>query len=151
MSINARYVHTNLTAHDWRGLALFYREVFGCVPKPPERDLAGPWLDDLTALTAAHLTGIHLVLPGFGEHGPTLEIFSYDRVTFGPKPVVNEPGYGHLAFAVDDVDAALKAVLAAGGGVIGKVTSTWIPAVGQIKLVYATDPEGNIIELQHWS
>lgn len=151
MPINARYVHTNLTAHDWRALAHFYREVFGCVPKPPERDLAGTWLDDLTALSAAHLTGIHLILPGFGEHGPTLEIFSYDHMALGRKPVVNEPGFGHLAFLVDDVDAALRAVQEAGGGAIGKVTSTWVAAVGLLKVVYATDPEGNIIELQNWS
>ena len=28
----ARYGHTNLVANDWRALAKFYQEVFGCVP-----------------------------------------------------------------------------------------------------------------------
>jgi len=28
----ARYVHTNLVALDWRRLAAFYVEVFGCWP-----------------------------------------------------------------------------------------------------------------------
>ena len=38
-----KYAHTNLVAKDWRRPAAFYREVFGCVPVPPERDLCGEW------------------------------------------------------------------------------------------------------------
>jgi hypothetical protein len=51
-----KYVHANLVAKDWRRLAAFYREVFGCVPVPPERDLSGDWLDKLTGIRGgAHL------------------------------------------------------------------------------------------------
>jgi len=39
--VPARYVHTNLIAWDWKRLAAFYQDVFGCVPVPPERDLSG--------------------------------------------------------------------------------------------------------------
>ena len=28
----AKYVHTNLIAENWRALASFYEETFGCVP-----------------------------------------------------------------------------------------------------------------------
>lgn len=149
--IKAKYVHTNLTARDWRSLAAFYCDVFGCTPKLPERDLTGAWLDGLTALSGAHLTGVHLRLPGFGENGPTLEIFSYDHMVSPVPAIVNRAGFGHVAFAVDDVETAMKAVRAAGGGAFGKVVATEVPGVGRLKVVYATDPEGNIIELQHWS
>ena len=151
MPIKAKYVHTNLTGRDWRGLVRFYCEVFGCVPKPPERDFSGAWLDNLTSLSSAHLTGMHLFLPGFGPEGPTLEIFSYDQMVEGTRPVVNEPGFGHIAFSVDDVDAALNAVRLAGGSVVGNIATTNVPGVGLLKVVYARDPEGNIIELQNWS
>jgi predicted enzyme related to lactoylglutathione lyase len=151
MPIKAKYVHTNLTASDWRKLVRFYCEVFGCVPKPPERDLSGTWLDDLTSLEKAHLTGMHLSLPGYDQFGPTLEIFHYDQMTEGSKPIVNEPGFGHLAFLVDDVDAALKAVISAGGSAVGKVCATQVKGAGNLRVVYARDPEGNILELQHWS
>lgn len=151
MPIQAKYVHTNLTGRDWRVLVRFYCEVFGCIAKPPERDLSGGWLEDLTSLSAAHLTGVHLLLPGFGEGGPTLEIFSYDQMVGSGMPVVNEPGFGHIAFLVEDVGAALRAVRAAGGGSIGKTVSNPIPGVGVLTVVYATDPDGNIIELQNWS
>lgn len=151
MAISSKYVHTNLTARDWRRLAAFYQEVFGCVPKPPERDLSGAWLDSLTALEGAHLTGMHLTLPGHGPNGPTLEIFNYDQMLERPEPVVNERGFGHLAFLVEDVPAALDAVLAAGGGAVGEVTRTVVSGVGTLTVVYARDPEGNILELQNWA
>jgi len=66
-------------------------------------------------------------------------------------PRANECGFGHIAFAVDNVDEALKAVLAAGGGAVGEIASAKIESVGLIRLVYARDPEGNIVELQKWS
>lgn len=149
--LNAKYVHTNLTGRDWRKLVHFYCDVFGCTPKPPQRDLSGPWLDALTALSDAHLKGMHLTLPGYGADGPTLEIFSYDAMIEAGKPVVNEPGFGHIAFLVDDVEAALRAVCDSGGGSVGKVTRNQVPGVGLLTVVYATDPDGNIIELQNWS
>ena len=150
MAIEAKYVHTNLTARDWRKLVRFYCDVFGCVPKPPERDLTGSWIDDLTSLQEAHLIGMHVCLPGFDRGGPTLEIFSYDGMVGGSTPVVNEPGFGHLAFLVDDVDAALQAVLLAGGSSLGRVCTIAVDGVGRLRVVYARDPEGNILELQHW-
>jgi lactoylglutathione lyase len=151
MSISAKYVHTNLTGRDWRSLARFYCDVFGCIPKSPERDLRGDWLDRLTSLDDAHLTGIHLVLPGYGSDGPTLEIFQYDSMRAASLPVVNEPGFGHLAFAVEDVDAALAAVRAHGGGAVGGVSTSVVAGVGTLRVVYARDPEGNILELQTWT
>jgi hypothetical protein len=86
MPIKAKYVHTNLTAQDWRRLAQFYCDVFGCIPKLPERDLSGSWLDDLTDLRSAHLRGVHLLLPGFSGEGSTLEIFGYDQMGFRYAP-----------------------------------------------------------------
>jgi len=151
MSIKAKYVHTNLTARDWRRLVRFYCEVLGCVPKPPERDLSGNWLDGLTALQGAHLVGMHLVLPGFPPDGPTLEIFGYDEMVSTSLPVVNQPGFGHLAFAVDDVELALQAVVAGGGSSVGSVSSSEVEGVGTLRVVYARDPEGNILELQKWN
>ena len=84
MTISARYVHTNLIARDWRSLARFYQDVFGCVPVPPERDLSGPEMEAGTGIAGAHLHGIHLRLPGHGDAGPTLEIFSYNHTGGAP-------------------------------------------------------------------
>jgi predicted enzyme related to lactoylglutathione lyase len=123
MPIRAKYVHTNLIARDWKRLVQFYSDVFGCEPKPPERDMSGAWLNQLTSLRNAHLRGVHLRLPGYGEDGPTLEIFSYDELVEGGMPVANQCGFAHIAFAVDDVEWALEAVIAAGGGAVGNTVT----------------------------
>ena len=52
---------------------------------------------------------------------------------------------------MDNVDEALQAVMAAGGGAVGEIASAEIKGVGLLRLVYARDPEGNIVELQRWS
>jgi predicted enzyme related to lactoylglutathione lyase len=151
MPIRAKYVHTNLIVRDWKKLVRFYVEVFGCKAKGPERDMSGPWLDEITSLRNAHLTGVHLRLPGYADDGPTLEIFSYDQLVECDLPAANRCGFAHIAFAVDDVDEALRALFAAGGSAVGTIATTDVDGVGSLRVVYARDPEGNIIELQKWT
>ena len=151
MPISARYTHTNLVARDWRSLALFYQEVLSCVPVPPERDLSGPSLDAATGLPGAHITGVHLRLPGCGDDGPTLELFQYETLADGPAPALNRPGFAHLAFAVEDVAAAREAVLAAGGTALGETVTLTIADGRRVTFCYLADPEGNAVELQSWA
>ena len=150
MATNARYVHTNLVARDWKTLAQFYERVFGCTPVPPERDLSGRWLDDGVGIAGAHIRGVHLRLPGYGDKGPTLEVFQYEPEMKGFPAAANRPGFGHIAFSVDDVESTRAAVLAAGGGELGKIVSVEVAGAGNITFAYLTDPEGNIIEVQCW-
>jgi predicted enzyme related to lactoylglutathione lyase len=151
MPIRAKYVHTNLIARDWKRLVQFYSEVFGCEPKGPQRDLSGAWLDDVNAVPNAHIRGVHLRLPGYGDSGPTLEIFSYDQLIERGVPAANQAGFAHIAFGVDDVDEALQVVITAGGSTVGQTATTEVDGVGTLRVVYARDPEGNIVELQKWS
>jgi predicted enzyme related to lactoylglutathione lyase len=150
VAIRATYVHTNLVARNWRRLFAFYQSVLGCMPVPPERNLVEPWVEAATRVPGAEIHGMHLRLPGWGEQGPTLEIFQYAPEMERPTGGMNRPGFGHLAFKVDDVDAAREAVIAAGGGVVGETVHVSIRGAGQITFVYVTDPEGNVLELQHW-
>jgi len=113
--------------------------------------MSGAWLDELTSLRDAHFTGVHLRLPGYGDDGPTLEIFSYDRLIESERPEANRCWFGHVALAVVDVDEALEAVIAAGGGAVGNIETTKVEGVGTLRVVYSRDPEGNIVELQKWS
>lgn len=149
--MRATFGHVNLVARDWRRLARFYEEVFGCTPVPPERDFRGPDVDRATAVRDAHITGAHLRLPGFGENGPTLEIFHYDDLASSPEPVVNRPGFGHIAFVVDDVSSSRDEVLAHGGGEVGQAVTLTTATGAKVTFCYARDPERNIIELQSWS
>jgi catechol 2,3-dioxygenase-like lactoylglutathione lyase family enzyme len=151
MIAGAKYAHTNLIAKDWKGLARFYEEHFGCIPVPPERDFKGPDLERGTGIPGARLRGVHLRLPGHGAEGPTLEIFNYNTLKEKPDVAVNRPGFGHIAFVVSDVPSAREAVVAAGGQPVGEIVTLTTATGSKVTWVYVTDPEGNVIELQSWS
>ena len=146
-----KYAHTNIIAKDWKTLAAFYTEVFDCQFVPPERNQSGDWLSQATGVENASLQGVHLRLPGFDDDGPTLEIYSYDSMLDKPTPAANRMGLGHLAFAVDDVETCLAKVVKQGGSSLGQVTTKAVKGAGTISVVYAADPEGNILELQRWT
>jgi catechol 2,3-dioxygenase-like lactoylglutathione lyase family enzyme len=148
----ARFGHVNVIARDWRRLADFYTTVFGCELVPPERDYTGEAIERGTAVPGATLRGAHLRLPGHGKTGPTIEIYTFG--TLEPRagaPAANREGWGHIALAVDDVNQAREAVLAAGGGQLGEIVTTQTADGRRVTWVYLSDPEGNLVELQSWS
>jgi catechol 2,3-dioxygenase-like lactoylglutathione lyase family enzyme len=145
---DAKYVHTNLVARDWRRLARFYEEVLGRVRVPPERNLFGRDYERGTGVQGAHAQGIHLLLPGYGPGGPTLEIFQYAAPEPANLAAVHRPGFGHVAFAVGSVAEARARFLAAGGSSVGDVIQTRIPPDTVVTWCYVRDPEGNVVELQ---
>ncbi|MGD0036470.1 MAG: VOC family protein [Bacteroidota bacterium] len=151
MSIDAKYVHTNLITRDWQKLSLFYQEVFGFKPVPPERHYKGADLERGTGVKGSELHGIHLRMPGYDDNGPTLEIYSYTIPEEGPVPAVNRPGFGHIALSVSDVKNVREIVLQAGGKAIGEIVTLHTSTGAKVTWCYVTDPEGNIIELQSWS
>ena len=161
--MNIRYVHTNIIAEDWQRLACFYEKVFGCQRLEPARDLKGEWLAKGTAVSNAHLQGVHLRLPGGGDDGPTLEIFQYHKMPEKPTPAANRKGFGHLAFLCDDVKSLRARVLEEGGADLGQIQNPLQQAIQSIARTQrgvdvgtglgrgdVLDPEGNILELQHW-
>jgi catechol 2,3-dioxygenase-like lactoylglutathione lyase family enzyme len=146
----AIFRHINIVARDWKALAAFYVDVFGCEVIPPERDLSGPELEAATMVPGAHLRGAHLRLPGFDAEGPTLEVFQYDHTAAAAATDVNAPGLAHLAFEVDDVAGMRDEVIRHGGTELGETVEVEIPGGRRVTFVYMRDPEGNIIELQSW-
>ncbi len=150
MKNKIKYVHTNLIARDWKKLAQFYIDVFDCEPTFPERDLSGEWIERMTGIGDVKIRGIHLRLPGY-KNGPTLEIFQYDPLSVEESSkAINITGYRHIAFHVSDVGEILSKLIAHGGNKYGEVVRKEIAGIGTINAVYATDPEGNIIEIQNW-
>lgn len=145
-----RYAHTNIVSTDWKKLVNFYVETFDCKVIPPIRNQSGKWLEQGTGVKNAALEGAHLLLPGHGENGPTLEIYQYAEVESLEPIMPNKRGFGHLAFEVDDVEKFLVTFEKNGGKKLGKVTKRMIEGVGEITFIYARDPEGNLIELQSW-
>lgn len=76
--------------------------------------------------------------PGYVD-GPVLTIEPGPQ---GRALRANEPGYAHLCFEADDVGGLLHRLLAQGG----QLVST-LPAPQRQPGVYASDPDGNLIEV----
>ena len=148
MAIKAVYTHTNLICHNWRRLANFYTQALGCVLIQPERDLRGNAVEKGTGLREAHITGAHIRLPGYGETGPTLELFSYDSHTDEGEKKINRPGWCHIAFRVENVAEAVREVTSLGATLLGEIVTTPVGADKSVTWCYMTDPEDNIFELQ---
>ncbi|MFS4446169.1 VOC family protein [Maribacter sp. 2307UL18-2] len=145
-----RFAHTNIISANWRELANFYMNTFDCKLVPPVRRQSGEWLDQGTGLKNAQLEGVHLLLPGHGNYGPTLEIYQYRSIDEREAVRPNTRGFGHIAFEVDHVEHVLQTLIQNGGQAFGQITEKEVPGVGRITFVYARDPEGNLIELQSW-
>lgn len=146
-----RYAHTNLIARDWQKLGEFYQQVLGCVPVSTERNHHGPHIDQLTGYSGVRVRGHHLRLPGHGENGPTLEIFQYEPQGPDNLQTLDKPGFAHLAFEVPDVAAKRQEIHTWGGRDVGQLVTFEIAGSGKLTVIYITDPEGNILELQSWA
>ena len=145
-----KFVHTNIIAKDWKKLSQFYQNVFGCKPVGFQRDLSGEWLDQLTGIKNVRLVGEHLVLPGYEDTLPTLEIYSYNELYEENDVPINRSGIRHIAFDVEDIDEVLHRALNEGGTLAGKKVTKEYPNNKIATFVYLRDIEGNIIELQNW-
>lgn len=143
-----RFGHVNIVARDWRRLVTFYVEVFECELLQPERNLSGSTIEAGLGVAGAALQGVHLRLPGYGDIGPTLEIYEYQPLIDMPANV-RRSGFGHIAFAVDDIVAVRRQVLAAGGSAVCEIVMTQA-GTRHVSWCYVTDPEGNGVELQTW-
>lgn len=146
-----QYLHTNLTVRDIDRMQAFYVEVFGCRPLREIHTLTGEWIEKITAVPGAAIKYVHLAFPGFDDQAPELELVQYLTPMQNIKQSADNTGFGHIAFQVENVETSLEAVLAAGGGKVGEIVSVDVPKRGRLTEVYATDPEGNIIELQCYS
>lgn len=146
-----KFKHINLISRDWKKLAGFYIKVFGLEPVHPERELKGQWLEDITGVKDAEISGIHMKLPGYGYNSPTLEIFEYsEKISRSQLPAANQPGFGHISFHVYSVKEVLEKLIKNGGKQFGEIITKEYPEIGLLTAVYTTDPEGNFIEIQNW-
>jgi glyoxylase I family protein len=112
------FEHTGIASPDHKKLAQWYVEVFGFA----------------IVYQSAGATFVK------APNGSMIEIIAAegDRVELAMK----QPGLRHIALAVDDFDSDLARIRAAGV----KLISEPVEAKGN-KVVFFTDPEGNILHL----
>lgn len=142
-----KFGHVSIVARDTDRLADFYKSVFGCEDTVSRWTMSGERISKGNGVPDSEIYAAWLSLPGV--EGPFLEIFQYKTIEERPTPPVNQPGYGHICFQVDDIHAVVSAVVAAGGARVGEVTDLGAPEA-PVLCVYVRDPEGNVVELEQY-
>ena len=142
--------HVNLVVLDLPRMLAFYRDVLGLVVTK-QVTIGGDWIGRTVGLQDVRAEVVYLDLPG----GPRIELIRYVspeavRVAGVERP--NAVGLRHLAFRVDDVDAAVARLRGAGVEFFSDVQTvpdSQVSYAGGVRkrLVYFRDPEGNILEL----
>lgn len=145
--MSVRFDQVKFLVRDPQALADFYEQALGCETVVPLLNVEDEAVARVLGVPDADVALTVLRLPGRGEHGPVLELYSVsgDR----PDDWHYQPGQGQLAFEVDDLESAMGRVGGAGGNKLGDVVEWQAPSGATARFVYMRDPEGNIIDL--WS
>jgi len=157
--------HVNLVVHDLDLMVRFYCEVLG-LEQAKQVLIEGEWIDRTVGLSGVRADVVYLHPPppelppelslaGSPLSSTRLELIRY-HAPIAERPggidQPNCPGLRHLAFAVDDIDAAVQRLRDAG---VTPVSDVQMVPSSQVKyegsarkrLVYFRDPEGNVLEL----
>ena len=140
-----RLAHINLVARDVEALAGFYVNVMKCDVLRELKILSGEHVSRGNGLSNSEIRSIWLKFPGLEQ--PFLELHEHIVTHPRDQPRVNEPGFGHLAFQIEDVSSTLSNIINAGGKQIGQITDFGTPEMPHL-IAYARDPEGNVLELE---
>ena len=140
--------HVNIVVEDLPRMTAFYRDALG-LKVIREVTIQGDWIEAITLLPKVEADVVYLQPPT----GPPLELIAY-RSPEGSRPdhleKPNTKGLRHLAFLVEDLDAAVESVCDAGGerlAPVQKVPTTQAEfGTRQKWIVYCRDPEGNLLE-----
>jgi catechol 2,3-dioxygenase-like lactoylglutathione lyase family enzyme len=136
-----RMEHVGIVVDDLAAATAFFVEL-GLKPQG-EGSVEGSWVDGIVGLEGVRAAFAMLETPdGDGR----LELVKFHAPS-GPgadrHAPANTAGLRHLAFRVDDIDAAVATVRARGGELVGEVER-----YGDIyRLCYVRGPEGIIVEL----
>jgi catechol 2,3-dioxygenase-like lactoylglutathione lyase family enzyme len=140
--------HVNLVVRDLDLMVRFYVAALGLVEIRRVR-LSGPWIDEITGLEAVAADAAYLE----AARGVGVELICYsspsaDRPLALERP--NTPGIRHIAFRVDDIEAVVQRLKAAGVQVasgIREAPGTQVKTGGRKRIAYFEDPEHNLLEL----
>lgn len=145
--------HINIVVTDLERSVRFYTEVLG-FRKTKEAYLEGGWIDRIVGLKGVRGRVTYVVAPA-GE--PRIELLAYEApvgVTLPVNSQANTVGLRHIALRVDDMEAAVERLRAAGVTLFSEPVR--VPAgvvqhdAGEKTLLYFLDPDGVILELTQY-
>lgn len=133
--------HTGISTSDINRSLSFFRDVLGFSTTKPARH-GGPLFEKITGMPGALIDIAYVEAPGH-----TFELLQYhapsEKVTSTLRPCDN--GHLHLSFNVDDIEAMVARMRAAGFEPVGPVQTAL--EAGGLKAIYTKGPDGLVIEL----
>lgn len=144
MDGTANSIPTKIVSKNCKKLADFYMNVFHCTLISPECTIPGSGMSQLPVQEDDGTGSIYIGLPG-QEGEPVFEILGCPCRNDGP--VVNPQ---ELSFCVNSVETVLTNLRANGGEQLGELMVETYEGIGTLTVAYASDPEGNLIEIQSW-
>lgn len=134
--------HTGVTCSDIDRSIAFYRDVLG-FPVTDKARHGGPLMEQVTGVPGAVIDIAFVDAPGH-----RIELLSYvapeDRRPSALRPC--DPGFLHLSFDVEDIEAVIAAVGAGGYRPVNPIaTVTEGPGKG-LRGIYTRDPDGVVLE-----
>lgn len=136
-----RLDHVGITVDDLAAATAFFVEL-GMKPAG-EWSIEGDFVDRIVGLEGVRSDCVMLETPDGHSRLELVKFQSPPTAEGDPRAPVNAPGLRHITFAVDDVDAAVAAVQAHGGELVGTVESY----EDVYRLCYVRGPAGIIVEL----
>jgi catechol 2,3-dioxygenase-like lactoylglutathione lyase family enzyme len=141
--------HINLVVRDMEAACAFYGGVLG-LHQTFERILEGEWISTVAGVPNAVARCIFLE----DERGCVrLELLQYlqPRAEFAEETRPHAPGFRHIAFTVDDIEAWCARLQQAGAEFVSAPVKVPFDVGGRTKrLCYFRDPEGNLLELAEY-
>ena len=135
--------HTSLAVRDLDVATAFYRDAFGCELLFRERGMSRQ---------IASMTGIDGLTCDLAQLRCARSEQVLELIAFRPPPPAGalppqsaplRPGAAHVAFAVEDLDAALASVEALGAARLGRITE-----FSEGRSVYCREPAGSFFEME---
>ena len=133
--------HVGIVVKDMDGMLAFYRDVLGLKTQIDFRE-RGEFIDTVQKLSGVDVWMVKLALPD----GSLIELLCDDGHRPGelPKRQLCDPGIGHVAFTVEDVEETHRRFAAEG---LETLSSPVTSPDGKARLFFGRDPEGNLLEL----
>ena len=157
--------HTGITVNDYRRSLDFYCNVLG-MSLVFDFKIEGNSAAAAVFESKEHTLQVAMLAVPADLGGGMLEVFHFDRPQQQPGPPKRaawQPGYTHICFTTDDVDATYQKLLAkgvhfvtppvefSGEGVTAVVAPQAGPGAGRSVITYFRDPDGALIELAQFS
>ncbi|MBV9470395.1 MAG: VOC family protein [Abitibacteriaceae bacterium] len=142
-----RIDHINIVVSDLARSVKFYSELLG-LRRGFEATLEGAWIERVTGLKGAQAQCVFMESDDPSARLELLQYLSPAGAAIEVNSLPQTPGIRHVAFLVDDLDALVQKLQAAGVPLVSEpvLVPFAVSTMGQKRLCYFHDPDGTLLE-----